>query len=219
MIGAVERTVSRSWRVVVVGWCQDPLPASDYGTFVRGWSLALSSGFGLVCLASSNRPFLGRALASVALAAAVVVIGVGAQGVRREAVSGPVQILETDYQRRLNESLAAWKGRTESGGWQAFSTRLPQVAARASRVAEQLELLEGSADLRSTSIMVLLSPALLALESLLARALGWASYHRLAARRIARSWINRDLRVNVNWCGGLLLARFWWRCPTCHSSG
>ena len=194
--------------VALVGWLvfKVPLPSTDYGTFVRGWSRALSAAFGLVCLASGNRPFLGRALASVALAAAVAAIGAGAQGVRSGSFSGPVRVLESDYQRRLNESLAAWKGRTESGAWQSFSARLPLVAARASRVAEQLELLAGSADLRSTSTMVLLSPALLALESLLALALGWASYHRLARTRIGPPLASiRDLRFNDQLVWGLVV--------------
>jgi len=194
--------------VGLVGWLvlKVPLPATDYGTFVRGWSLALSAAFGLVCLASQNRPFLGRALASVALAAAVAAIGAGAQGPRSGSFAGPIQVLETDYQRRLHESLTAWKGRTESGAWQSFSSKLPLVAERASRVAEQLELLAGSEDLRRTSTMVLLSPALLALESLLALALGWASYHRLARTRIGPPLASiRDLRFNDQLVWGLVV--------------
>jgi hypothetical protein len=194
--------------MLLVGWIvfKFPLPDSDYGTFVRGWSLALSAGFGLVCLASSNRPFLGRALAAVALATAVTGVGLSIQGRQGGAFSGTVQILESDYQRRLNESLADWKGRTESGAWQAFSTKLPQVASRAARVAEQLETLESSADLRANSAILLLSPALLVLESLLALALGWASYHRLARTRIGPPLgAIRELKFNDQLVWGLVV--------------
>lgn len=194
--------------VLVIGWLvfKIPLPPSDYGAFVRGWSLALSAGFGLVCLASSSRPFLGRALAAVALAAAVAGLGVGARGVPRGVISGTVHIFESDYQRRLSESLSAWKGRTESGVWRSFSERVPQVAARASTMTAQLELLESRADLRSTSILVVLAPALLALESLLALALGWASYHRLARARIGPPLGSiRELRFNDQLVWGLVV--------------
>lgn len=202
------RTSVAAVAVALVSWLivKFPLPSTDYGTFVRGWSLALSAGFGLVCLVSSNRPFLGRALAAVALAAAAAGIGLSAQGVRSGAFSGLVQTLESDYQQRLNESLTAWKGRTESGAWQSFAARLPQVAERASRMAEQLDLLESRADLRTSSLIVVLSPALLALESLLALALGWVSYHRLTRTRIGPPLgAIRDLRFNDQLVWGLVV--------------
>lgn len=54
--------------------------------------------------------------------------------------------------------------------------------------------------------MVLLSPALLALESLLALALGWASYHRLARTRIGPPLASiRDLRFNDQLVWGLVV--------------
>ena len=44
-----------------------PLPFTGYGAFLRGWSLSLGASFGLVCLTTRARPFLGRALAATAL--------------------------------------------------------------------------------------------------------------------------------------------------------
>ena len=63
-----------------------PLPFTGYGAFLRGWSLSLGASFGLVCLTTRARPFLGRALAATALAAVVTVTGLAGAQVFKEFV-------------------------------------------------------------------------------------------------------------------------------------
>ena len=196
--------------LALAGWLlwHVPLPSSGYGAFVRGWALALSAAFGLVCLATAKGPFMGRALLAVALAAVVSGAGLvssrSATGV--DALIGTVRMLDEDYQRRLDESLSMWKERTKSGIWQTFAARLPKVAARAEGLAERLEDLERGSETRARSLLVLLAPALLALESMLALALGWTAYHRLTRTRIGPPLGPlRDLRFNDQLIWGLVI--------------
>lgn len=182
-----------------------PVPVGGFAVFARGWAIALSAAFGLVCIVSGNRPFFGRALSAVALASAVSALGVNAGAPREGPVSGVVRVFDQDYQRRLDESLSVWKARTELGVWQAFATRVPGVAARAEALASDLESLQESAEARRSSSLVLLAPALLALESMLVLALVWAAYHRLARTRIGRPLgALRDLRFNDQLIWGLV---------------
>lgn len=194
--------------IAVTGWLlwHVPLPSSSYGAFVRGWAIALSAAFALVCLAAGNSPFLGRALASVALASVVSAAGLASGQAVSGALFGTVRMLDEDYQRRLDESLALWKARTESGVWQTFAARVPSIAARAELLATRLEELEHESETRSGSLLVLLAPSLLALESMLALALGWASYHRLSRTRIGPPLGSlRDLRFNDQLIWGLVV--------------
>ena len=194
--------------VLAAGWIslRVPLPVDGYGGFVRGWSLAVGAAFGLVSLASGNRAFLGRAIAAVAVAFLVWETGVAVSQRASSMFSNSVQMLDGDYQRRLDESLSAWKGRTQSGTWQAFASRLPLVASRADAVAERFDDWMRNTELRARSWFVMLAPALLALESVLALALAWTSYHRLTRTRIGPPLgAIRDLRFSDQLIWGLVL--------------
>lgn len=202
------RTVVALLTPVLVGWLlfQVSLPATEYASFVRGWSMALGASFGLVSLASGNRAFLGRALSSIALAGVVVGFGLGARHPSDGPLSATVRVFEQDYQRRIGESLADWHDRTNSKVWQTFATRVPLVAARGEKLAEGLEELRANAEMRAGSLVLLLSPSMLALESLLALALGWAGYHRLARTRVGPPLGElRELRFNDQWIWGLVV--------------
>ena len=181
------------WLVVAV-WVvwQIPLPHQGYGSFVRGWSVTMGAAFGLVCLGTRARPFFGRALSAVALTAVVTVVGI-AEG-SNSVASGTGQagrgysvasaMLSTEYQQRLNESLRSWRERTNSDAWKTFVRRMPDAAARADNMAD---FLSGAGEYRGASgagWLLVLSPALLGIETLLALALGWAAYHRLSRVRI-----------------------------------
>ena len=202
------RTLIALLTVGVIGWLlfQVPVPATQFGVFVRGWSMALGASFGLVCLASGNRRFLGRALAAVALAGVIAGTGVGVQNGSVGPLSGTVRVFEQDYLRRIDESLADWRDRTSSVVWQTFAARVPLVAARGEQFATQLEALQRNAETRAGSLLVLLSPSLLALESVLALALGWAGYHRLTRTRIGPPLGTlRELRFNDQLIWGLVV--------------
>lgn len=184
-----------------------PLPLQGYGAFVRGWALSLGASFGLVCLATSARPFLGRALAAVALAGAVSVAGFATRApLDGSAFDEPSRMLGAEYQRRLGESLALWQSRTDGASWQAFARSMPEAAGRADRLAAVLAALGQPAPGASRGPLLLLSPSLLALESLLALGLGWAAYHRLSRVRIGPPLGQlRDLRFNDQLVWGVVV--------------
>ncbi|MEN9508523.1 MAG: hypothetical protein RLZZ621_1086 [Gemmatimonadota bacterium] len=190
-----------------------PLPVSGYGAFLRGWAVTMGAAFGLVALASPAKPVLTRALGAVALTVVVTLFGFSTRAPDGgSAFSAPASMLQLEYQQRLGASLEAWQQRTRDPSWQRLILRFPQVADRATRLEGLLQVLvapsptlPGTDDGRSGPL-VQLAPALLALESLLALALGWAAYHRLARVRIGPPLgALRDLRFNDQLVWGLVV--------------
>ncbi len=189
-----------------------PLPLAGYGAFVRGWAVSLGAAFGLVCLASPARAFLSRALGAIALAGFITIGGFSLRapsGVG--AFDAPARMLSREYQQRLGETLQEWHSRSGSEAWQRFSQRFPDAADRAVRVESMLvQLGEPVSSASATGgeqpgALVRLAPTLLALESLMALALGWAAYHRLARSRIGPPLgALRDLRFNDQLVWGLV---------------
>lgn len=190
-----------------------PLPLAGYGAFMRGWAVSVGAAFGLVCLASPARPFLSRGLAAIGLAGIVTVSGLSS---RASAGSGAIDeagaMLSREYQQRLGESLEVWRDRSTSESWREFSRRFPEASSRAERI-ELLLVALGEPLAASESVggsragpLVRLAPTLLALESLMALALGWAAYHRLTRFRIGPPLgALRDLRFNDQWVWGLVV--------------
>jgi hypothetical protein len=187
-----------------------PLPSNGYGAFTRGWAMVLGASFGLVCFATASRPFLSRAIAAVSLAGVVTILGLAGRSAAGSGVfDASSQMMGFEYQRRVDEALSAWRRRTDSQAWQSFARGMPDVAARAERSASVVASLGRgpSSDRRSPSgSLLVLAPALLALESVLALALGWASYHRLSRARIGPPLGTvRVMRFNDQWIWGLVV--------------
>ncbi|MFN9203230.1 MAG: DUF2232 domain-containing protein [Gemmatimonas sp.] len=193
------------WRV--------PLPLTGYGAFLRGWAVTVGAAFGLVCLASPSRPFLSRGLAAIALAGGVTLVGFATRAVDGASASAAAeQMLSREYQQRLGAALDAWRSRSTSTTWREFSRRVPEAMDRANRLEAVLVAL-GEPVTASDAVggsragpLVRLAPALLALESLAALALGWAAYHRLTRSRIGPPLgALRDLRFNDQCVWGLVV--------------
>ena len=190
-----------------------PLPLSGYGAFLRGWAVTLGAAFGLVCLATASRPFLTRALAAVALSGVVTAVGFSTRApAGMSAFAAPAQMLSQEYQERLGVSLDAWRGRTSTESWRRFAQRFPEAVERTQRFEGLLVVLAEPQPASSAvggsrvAPLVRLAPTLLALESLLALALGWAAYHRLTRARIGPPLgALRDLRFNDQWVWGLIV--------------
>jgi hypothetical protein len=193
----------------VAGWVvwKMPLAVQGYGAFVRGWALAMGAAFGLVCLATQARPFFGRALAAVGLAGAVTILGLaGRSETTGGTFDGARRMLGAEYGRRVDESLSVWQARTESEVWRTFSTRMPDAAARAERMAGTLAAVTDQGSGGRSGSLIVLAPALLGLESLLALSLGWAAYHRLSRVRIGPPLgALRELRFNDQLVWGLVV--------------
>jgi hypothetical protein len=86
------------------------------------------------------------------------------------------EVFATEYARRVESSLSAWRRNAAGGIWRATTERAPELADRAEAAASQLAALPPT--------VALVAPALLALETLAALALAWALYHRLGRTRI-----------------------------------
>lgn len=183
------------------------LPGEGYANFVRGWTLSMGAAFGLVCLGTRARPFLGRALAAVALAGVVTAGGLASRAVSEGgSLEGAKRMFGAEYQRRTDEAIGKWRGRIGSDAWRGFAARLPDAAERAEKMASVLGALGTSKERGGTGAMLAIVPALLGLESLLALALGWATYHRLSRVRIGPPLgALRDLRFNDQLVWGLVI--------------
>ena len=170
---------------------QPAVPGSFYN-LVRGWSLLLAGGFGLVCLFGAQRPFFSRALATLSLALVLVLV-MGARGPltptrARDAV-------QVEFARRNAESVTIF--RTFVKEHPEFVKAMPEMAALPDEFEKQLRL--------TAETGLGLFPSLLLLESLVALALAWATYHRLSRTRLGVPLGHlKDFRFNDQLVWGLI---------------
>ncbi len=170
--------------------------AGAYDALARGWAIVLVSVFGVVNVVSGRRPFLTRALSTLgvtfAVAAAVVLVS-------NVSPSRVERTLSDELSRRL----AAWNDatdrRSQTPEWQRFSADHPEVA----RFVEENEARAKAPGVRNTTL--LLFPALLALESLVALALAWGLVHRISRTRVGPPFTPlRQFRLNDQMVWGFL---------------
>lgn len=146
---------------------------TQYDQMARGWAILLTASFGLVSLWSTTMPFFSRALFSVALA-----VGVGFI----LALSSPSGIARfhhaagEELTRRVSATLQATQEARSSPSWRALADKVPGLDA----MNDESESMMRGLPSKAASLL----PALLALESLAALALGWGIYQRLAPDRI-----------------------------------
>ena len=179
--------------VGLAGWAlaQPAVPGSFYN-LVRGWSLLLAGAFGLVCLLGAQRPFFARALATLSLALVLVLV---------MSARGPLtptraqKAVEVEFARRNTESMAMLR---------AFMKKhpdvvqaMPQMGSLPDEFDQQLKLMAQTG--------VGLFPSLLLLESLVALALAWATFHRLSRTRLGAPLGHlKDFRFNDQLVWGLI---------------
>lgn len=150
-----------------------PVQAPSYPTLARGWALLVAAAFGIVGLVAPGRAFFSRALSALGVAMGVAIVALFAA----ERDPGRLaRVMTAEHQRRVEASLTAWRRHAADDGWQAVAARSPELAARADGTVAGLEALPAYA--------AVLTPALVALESLAALALAWAVYHRLSRTRL-----------------------------------
>ncbi len=172
---------------------QTPTAPSVYYNLARGWSLLLAGAFGLVCLFGARRPFFSRALTALTVGLALA-IGMNAVG--------PVTVAQ------VREAISAEFGRRNS---ESVTTMREAVAATPDawqQLVSRRQLTEGiEQELRGISDAgVQIFPALLALESLAALALAWATYHRIGRTRLgARLAPLTEFRFNDQLVWGLIV--------------
>jgi len=179
--------------VAVAAWILvQPAPAGAFFNLVRGWSLLLAGSFGLVCLFGTGRPFFSRALGAAAMALTLVLL----MSSRGPLTPARAQLaMQSEFARRNTETLAMFRSALQQHPEVVKS--MPQVASLPGEVEGQLHTLAGTgADL---------FPSLLLLESLIALALAWGTYHRISRTRLgAPLGFLKDFRFNDQFVWGLI---------------
>jgi hypothetical protein len=170
---------------------QPSVPGSFYN-LARGWSLLLSGAFGLVCLFGTNRPFFPRALTAMSLALGIVLL----MSARGPLTTGRArQAVQAEFARRNAESVDMLRQFVQQHP--EIVKAMPQTGTLPDEFDQRLK----SASETGTGLF----PALLLLESLIALALAWTTYHRLARTRLgAPLGPLKDFRFNDQLVWGLI---------------
>jgi hypothetical protein len=183
--------------IAVVLTVQPPGTIGAFNNLARGWSLLLAGAFGIVCLLSTERPFFTRAMAAL-----VMTLGLAAV----MALLGPVSASRTanlvsdEFSRRNGETMATVTSVIESHPkeWRQLVDKVPAF----SELPTETE--RGLASVSDVGRTIF--PSLLALESLAALALAWATYHRLGRTRLgAPLQPLREFRFNDQLVWGLIV--------------
>src|SRR3954467_6777929 len=169
----------------------DAAPGSFYN-LVRGWSLLVAGGFGLICLLGMHRPFFPRALTSLALAL-VLVFAIGLRGPLTPARAG--QAVQMEFARRNAAATTMMRSVVEEHP--EIMQRMPEAGTMLAEFDKRLK--------ETSETGTQLFPSLLLLESLIALALAWTTYHRIARTRLgAPLGPLKDFRFNDQLVWGLI---------------
>jgi hypothetical protein len=163
----------------------------------RGWSLLLAGAFGLVCLFNTTRPFFARALVAlgVTLALALVMSMLGPV-----TMSQASTIVGNELAHRNGEFLATLDSviKAHPKDWQDLTAKVPQFNQFPAETSKTLTTISRGG--------LVVFPALLALESLAALALAWATYHRFSRARLGAPLKQlREFRFNDQLVWGLIV--------------
>ena len=170
---------------------QSAMPGSFFN-LVRGWSLLLAGAFGLVCLLGIQRPFFPRALTALCLALGIVFL-MSTRGPLTAERAG--QAVQAEFGRRNAEAMTTFR---------AFVGEHPEVVQKMPELKPMLNEFEARLTATSNAGQGLF-PSLLLLESLIALALAWTTYHRLARTRLgAPLGPLKDFRFNDQLVWGLI---------------
>lgn len=172
-------------------------PSAAFFNLARGWSLLIAGAFGLVCLFGIRRRFFSRALVALTVALTLAVM-LGAVG--PVSLSEGRSVVVGELARRNGETMNALRAfiGQHPREWQQVVDRLPALATLPTETEKQLGLIARAG--------VELFPALLALQSLCALALAWATYHRIARARLGVPLgALRDFRFNDQLVWGLIV--------------
>jgi uncharacterized protein YybS (DUF2232 family) len=167
----------------------------SFALLVVGWSVLVAALFGAVLVVGWGERYLSRALLAIGMALAVgafTAVMAGRGGFETllnfyaEETAGRVAVLRT-----------AWTEFTSTPQWAEMVAGTPNAARLTEGMELQFTLLPRLARL--------LLPALLALETLIVLALGWALYHRFGRARVGpplADW--RDLTFHDAFVWGVI---------------
>lgn len=185
-----------AWVAIAVALIsQANTPPNAFSNLARGWSLLLAGSFGLVCLFGTTPPFFSRALAAlgISLGLATVMCLVGPVTLAQAS-----KIVADEFARRNAETMTMLNTAMQSPPLSELVAKVPQFANAPAQTERQLS------DIADLGIIVF--PAMLALQSLAALALAWATYHRLARSRLGPPIRQlREFRFNDQLVWGLIV--------------
>jgi hypothetical protein len=181
-----------TWVGLAVWMLMQPAQSGTFYNLVRGWSLLLAGSFGLICLFGTGRPFFSRALSAASLALALVlVMSFGG----RLTPSRAKLAVQTELVRRNTETITTFRAALKQHP--EVVKAMPQVASLPNEVETQLDTMAQT----GTGLF----PSLLLLESLVALALAWGTYHRISRTRLgAPLGFLKDFRFNDQFVWGLI---------------
>jgi hypothetical protein len=148
-------------------------PGTQYDQMARGWAILLAASFGLVSLWSTTVPFFSRALVAVGMATGIGFL---------MALSSPSGIARFEHAageeltRRVSITIEKLNEGMDTPEWRGLAAKVPALDTW----NEDSETIMRAIPARAASLL----PALLALESLAALALGWGLYRRLSPVQI-----------------------------------
>lgn len=183
--------------IAVVLTIQSSGTLGGFYNLARGWSLLLAGAFGIVCLLSIDRPMFSRAMAALVMTLGLATV---------MSLIGPVTIARTatavsdEFSRRNSETMTAITQAIETHPkeWQQMRDKMPALGEFPAQAEQGLSSLS---DVGRT-----IFPSLLALESLAALALAWATYHRLSRTRLGPPLGPlREFRFNDQLVWGLIV--------------
>jgi hypothetical protein len=168
---------------------------SAFDRLSAGWGVLVAALFGVTCVLTGVRPFLGRALTAVGLAFAVTIatftIGSGTSAQAR-------RVAGAELERRAAVSVGQLDANSRTPEWRQLTERNPDLAEMEDQMRQQLDRLPG--------LGLAALPALLALESLAALGLAWGLYHRLSRARVGPPLARlREFRFNDQLVWGLVV--------------
>jgi hypothetical protein len=164
---------------------------------VRGWSLLLAGAFGLVCLLGTQRPLFSRALIALGVTLGLAMV---------MSLFGPVTIAQAsaivggEFARRNRETMDIMNQfiASHANEWSQLTKSVPQLAQLPAETQTELDLLSKAG--------LAVFPAMLALQSIAAMALAWATYHRLGRARLGPPLKPlREFRFNDQLVWGLIV--------------
>lgn len=159
---------------IVLGWCAAMAPVGtgpgEYRSLVQGWTLLLAASFGLASLLTPGERFLTRALSALGIAT-VVAFAVAIS--TPNGVSSVRSVMKEEFSRRTEETVSVVNEMATSPVWRSAAERNPSLD---SMVKSNETDLRNIGDRAPRTV-----PALVALESLLALAMAWVIYHRVAS--------------------------------------
>lgn len=174
----------------------DTIPDPFYN-LARGWSLLLAGSFGLVCLFSSRRPAFARSLLALGATLSLAMV---------MSLFGPVTMSQAsktvtdEFGRRNHEFITSVDSviQAHPKEWQDLVTKMPALQESSAQAGPMLQSISEAG--------VVVFPAMLALESLAALALAWATYHRFSRTRLGAPLRPlREFRFNDQLVWGLIV--------------